>query len=634
MSTVNYQLILKKYWGYNDFRGIQRDIIESIGSGRDTLGLMPTGGGKSVTFQVPALAKPGLCLVITPLIALMKDQVESLKSRGIKAAFIHSGLSHEQSLTVLENSVFGAYKFLYISPERLSSELFLRKLQHIKVSFITVDEAHCICQWGYDFRPSYLQIARVRKVKPDCPILALTATATPEVAKDIQRNLQFREENVFRMSFFRPNLAYKVLHADATMLGLLQVLNEHQGSCIIYIRNRQKCADLAKLLTEYGFSTTYYHAGLKQGEKDERQEAWLRGECRIIVATNAFGMGIDKPDVRLVVHVDLPDSIEEYFQEAGRAGRDGKPACSVIVMDGKELELSKRRVKQHYPDLDYVRGAYEDVCCFLQLAAGDGMNVTREFNLQKFCVTFHYHPLMLTSALDILDKAGYIAYRDEEEGTSRLRIDATRHQLFNVLDSHGEQIILAMLRRYGGIFVDFIFIDEDMIARDAGVGLDIVYQYLKELNRRGLVSYIPRKHIPLITFLQRRVLKEELEFPYGVYAMRKEAYEYRLQALHAYCLNTEECRSRLLLRYFGETETRRCGVCDVCELEDNAGITEQEYRQIREHIISQLRKGPVKASELDTKGIRPHSLVWALDYMRAKEELVADGPFIRLASDN
>ena len=627
-----YLSILKRYWGYDDFRGIQRDIIESIGSGRDTLGLMPTGGGKSITFQVPALAKPGMCLVITPLIALMKDQVEALNSRGIKAACIHSGLSYEQTLVVLENSVFNAYKFLYISPERLGSELFLKKLGHMNISFITVDEAHCICQWGYDFRPSYLQIAQVRKVKPNCPVLALTATATPEVTKDIQKHLSFKEENVFRMSFYRPNLAYKVLHADATILGLLQLLNEYEGSCIVYTRNRQKCSDLAKQLTEYNFTATYYHAGLKPGEKDERQEAWLRGNYRIMVATNAFGMGIDKPDVRLVVHVDLPDSIEEYFQEAGRAGRDGKSASSVIVMDGKELELSKRRVKQHFPELDFVRKVYEDVCCFLQLAVGDGMNVTREFNMERFCITFHYHPLMLTSALDILDKAGYIEYRDAEEGTSRLRIEATRNLLFSVIDSQDEQIVLAMLRRYGGIFIDFVFIDEDMISRDTGLSLDIIYQDLKELARRGLVSYIPRKHIPLITFRQRRVMKEELEFPYGVYAMRKEAYVYRLNALQAYCVNTEECRSRLLLRYFGETKTHRCGICDVCESEDTAGITEDEFLQIRERIISQLQNGPVKASELDIKGIRPHSLTWALDYMRAKEELVADGPFIRLAS--
>ena len=627
-----YLSILKRYWGYDDFRGIQRDIIESIGSGRDTLGLMPTGGGKSITFQVPALAQPGMCLVITPLIALMKDQVEALNSRGIKAACIHSGLSHEQTLVVLENSVFNAYKFLYISPERLESELFLKKLGHMNISFITVDEAHCICQWGYDFRPSYLQIAQVRKVKPNCPVLALTATATPEVTKDIQVHLCFKEENVFRMSFYRPNLAYKVLHADATILGLLQLLNEYEGSCIVYTRNRQNCSDLAKQLTEYNFTATYYHAGLKPGEKDERQDAWLKGNYRIMVATNAFGMGIDKPDVRLVVHVDLPDSIEEYFQEAGRAGRDGKPASSVIVMDGKELELSKRRVKQHFPDLDFVRKVYEDVCCFLQLAVGDGMNVTREFNMERFCVSFHYHPLMLTSALDILDKAGYIEYRDAEEGTSRLRIEATRNLLFSVIDSQDEQIVLAMLRRYGGIFIDFVFIDEDMISRDTGLSVDIIYQDLKELARRGLISYIPRKHIPLITFRQRRVVKEELEFPYGVYAMRKEAYVNRLNALQAYCVNTEECRSRLLLRYFGETNTQNCGICDVCELEDTAGITEAEYLQIRERILSQLQNGPIKASELDVKGIRPHSLTWALDYMRAKEELVADGPFIRLAS--
>ena len=426
-----YTEILNKYWGYTEFRGIQREIIESIGSGRDTLGLMPTGGGKSITFQVPALAMKGVCIVVTPLVALMKDQVANLRKRHIRAAALHAGLSHEELLTVLDNCVFGFYRFLYVSPERLSSELFAAKLKHMEVSFITVDEAHCISQWGHDFRPSYLQIAELRKLVPAAPVLALTATATPEVAKDIQRILCFRQENEFRMSFHRDNLAYQVLHADYSIESLRRVLQAEEGSCIIYRRSRQQCEDLAEKLNAWGFTATFFHAGLSHPEKDKRQKQWVSDEVRIMVATSAFGMGIDKADVRLVVHLDIPDSIEEYFQEAGRAGRDGKPARSIIILDGRELEYSKRRPAQRYPAENYIRDAYEDVCCYFQVAVGDGYHMTREFNVGQFCRFFHYHPFMLHSALSILDNAGYIAYRDAEDGQSRVRINATRNALFN-----------------------------------------------------------------------------------------------------------------------------------------------------------------------------------------------------------
>ncbi len=363
--------LLHRYWGYKDFRSIQLDIIRSISAGQDTLGLMPTGGGKSITFQVPALAMEGVCLVISPLVALMKDQVMSLRKKGIRAECIHSGMTHSQILTALENTIFGGYKLLYVSPERLSSPLFLAKLHYMRVSFITIDEAHCICQWGYDFRPSYLEIVKIRKYKPDCPVLALTATATPEVAEDIQRQLHFEKGQVFRASFSRPNLAYTIYHADSCPVGLMHVLQSIPGCGIIYMRNRRRTQELADQLNEQGISATYYHAGLASIQRDENQKSWLRGEKRIMVATNAFGMGIDKPDVRLVVHTDLPDSIEEYFQEAGRAGRDGKKAYSVIVMDGKELERSRRRLARKYPSQDYVRDVYEKLCFFLQIAMGE-----------------------------------------------------------------------------------------------------------------------------------------------------------------------------------------------------------------------------------------------------------------------
>ena len=622
MSTIDpYLSTLRQYWGYADFRGIQRAIIESIHAGRDTLGLMPTGGGKSITFQVPALLMPGLCIVITPLVALMKDQVQALTTRGIKAAYIHSGLSRDQILTILDNSIFGAYKFLYISPERIGSETFLAKLQRMEVSFITVDEAHCICQWGFDFRPSYLQIAALRKVKPQCPILALTATATPEVARSIQENLNFRAECVFRMSFHRPNLSYSVHHADSRMQGMIHVLNSIPGSCIIYTRNRQHCKDLSEQLNELGYNATYYHAGLNYSEKSDRQDRWLKDEYRVMVATNAFGMGIDKPDVRLVLHADLPDSIEEYFQEAGRAGRDGKRAYSVIVMDGKELELSKRRVAQRFPQPEYIQDAYEKICYFLQLAMGDGLDVTREFSMGRFCQSFHFHPLMLTSALEILDKAGYIRYREADDACSRLRIDATRSELFRCLDELDERIFLSLLRNYGGIFVDYIYLDEDLVSHETSFTVDMIYKRLQELHRRGLISYIPRKRVPSITFLTRRVEKEDLYFSEEVYGKRKESYAYRLRAVQEYCLNTTECRSRLLLRYFGETATCDCGTCDVCVEDKGVSMSAEEFEWIRRYVLSQLAEGPVTATVLDTSGINREKLAQVIDYMRAKEEL-------------
>ncbi len=629
-----YNSILRKYWGYEGFRGVQLDIIRSVGEGRDTLGLMPTGGGKSITFQVPALAKPGICIVITPLVALMKDQVLGLKKRKIKAAAIHSGLSHEEMLAVLDNAVFSGYKFLYISPERLSSELFIAKLKHMDVNLITVDEAHCICQWGYDFRPSYLQIAVIRKVKPEVPVLALTATATPEVVKDIQRALSFRQENVFRMSFFRSNLSYTVYYADSRMTGMLHILKSVPGCSIIYTRNRQHCQDLSAQLNEMGFSSTYYHAGLPHSQKDAHQQFWLRNECRIMVATNAFGMGIDKPDVRLVIHIDLPDSIEEYFQEAGRAGRDGGKSFSVIVMDGKEMEMSRRRPAQKYPPIEFIQNVYEKICFYFELAVGDGLNVIREFNVQRFCHAFHFHPLSLRSSLDLLDAAGYIAFRDEEDGCSRIRIKATRGELWKALSQDGIKLFTSLFRHYGGIFVEYVYLEEELICQDSGLTMEYIYQTLVELTRSGLVSYIPRRKVPKITFLQRRVETKDLILPRSVYKERKEAYEFRLRALQEYCINTSDCRSRLLLRYFGEKDSHDCGVCDVCEAEKPLEMEEEEFRSIRRYIINQLHQQPKKMSSLEFCGINQHKLTWVLDYMRAKEEIRIKDFMIELTSSD
>ena len=627
---MQYREILQKYWGYDDFRGIQREVIESIGAGRDTLCLMPTGGGKSITFQVPALAMKGVCIVFTPLISLMRDQVEALKKHGIKAAYINSTMVHDAVLTVLENSIFGAYKFLYVSPERLSSDLFLNKLRRIKVSLIAVDEAHCICQWGYDFRPSYLHISDIRDVFPECPVLALTATATPAVIRDIQQNLRFREENVLKMSFERKNLAYIVRREDSIFEGILHALEAIPGSCIIYTRSRLKCYELAEQLNELGYTATYYHAGLQSIKKKENQERWHRGEKRVMVATNAFGMGIDKPDVRLVLHADMPDSIEAYFQEAGRAGRDGKKAYAILLTDGKERQRVARRIMQQFPSLDYVRDAYELLGCFLGIAVGDGLLVTREFNIDNFCRTYGYFPTSLVGALDLLDKAGYIDYRDEDDASSRLRIDVSRNELFRALDPNGERLLLSVLRQYGGIFVDYVYIDEDFLACKTGLSLDDMYQIFLRLSQLHLVSFIPRKHLPHITFCRRRVDKEEVNLPHLVYEERRSQYEQRVEAMLRYAEeDSDNCRSRMLLHYFGEEAEKDCGICDVCRLRKEQAPQADASAALRSHILGQLQQGPRNSYELDLAGFDSGFLEEVIDRMRADGEIVSDGPLLK-----
>lgn len=623
MTSIElYKSVLHSVWGYEDFRGIQLDIITSIANGDDTLGLMPTGGGKSITFQVPALCMQGTCLVITPLIALMKDQVAQLRAKGIKAAALHSDLSHDQCIATLENCILGDYKLLYVSPERLSSQFFLKKIQHLNISFITVDEAHCISQWGYDFRPSYLQIAKFRAEYPDKAVLALTATATPKVVEDIQRQLGFPRQNVFRMSFKRPNLAYIVRRADSKRAALLHALKTIEGSAIIYMRNRFHCEQLAEELVADGLSATFFHADLRPWVKDERQESWQKGETRIIVATNAFGMGINKADVRLVVHMDLPDAIEEYFQEAGRAGRDGEKAYSIIFLDGNELRDLKQRLNRNFPDKDFIRTIYEHVCCFFQLAIGDGFRITREFNIQEFCRVYKHNRAMTHSALDLLEKAGYIEIEGADEGVSRLSIVATRNALLNAVTADEERMFMCMFRNYGGIFVDYVFIDETFIGRETGLTEEYIYNALSDLSRRGLVRYIPRKHIPRITFCQRRVDKEDIVLSKQVYDERRNALDKRISDMYDYCTCTDHCRSKLLLAYFGEKDSKDCGVCDICEEFKQYSATEEDYARIREHIIDKLRNGPVKPSEFDGVGFHPDTFWFVLSKMVDEEEIV------------
>ena len=561
-----YRQILHDYWGYDDFRGIQREIIESVCAGNDTLGLMPTGGGKSVTFQVPALSMPGVCLVITPLIALMKDQVDNLRSRGIKAAAVYSGMMHADVIATLENAIFGGVKILYVSPERLSSELFRKKLGHMKVSLITVDEAHCISQWGYDFRPSYLRISDIRSVHPDAPVLALTATATPRVVDDIQDKLGFRRKNVFRMSFERKNLAYLVVRTSDKWHETLRLLGSTDGAAIVYVRSRKRTKEIAKALTDGGISATFYNAGLETAVRDQRQRDWQEGRARVMVATNAFGMGIDKADVRLVVHVDCPDSIEAYFQEAGRAGRDGKPSRAVLLYDGNDHAKLQRRISETFPDKDDIRTVYEHLAYFYQIGLGSGGGCRFEFNIDRFCQYFHHFPIQVNSALKILARAGYIDYEDERDNMSQLTMLLGRDDLYRLdgLDGDENAVITSLLRNYGGLFSDFCYIDESLISCQTGIDRNQVYDILKELNRRHILRFIPRKAIPHVRYVQRREASERLVFGKDVYDDRKSEYVERINAITQYAENDDVCRSRQLLKYFGEERSADCGQCDVC----------------------------------------------------------------------
>ena len=581
LSTLNSR-ILKQYWGYDRFRGIQEDIIDSISKNKDTLGLMPTGGGKSITFQVPALAKEGMCLVITPLIALMKDQVQNLKKRGIKALAIYSGMSRQDIIITLENCIFGNYKFLYISPERLDTEIFRTKLRKMHISMITVDESHCISQWGYDFRPAYLKIAEIRELLPDVPVLALTATATPEVVKDIQARLHFRHKNVFRMSFERNNLAYIVRKTENKTAELLHILRSMPGSAIVYVRNRRRTKEITELLNNEHITADFYHAGLDDATKDIRQHRWQSGESRVMVATNAFGMGIDKPDVRIVIHMDLPDSIEAYFQEAGRAGRDGQKAYAVILYAKSDKTTLHKRIPDTFPEKEYIRDVYEHLQYYYQMAMGDGLDCVREFNIEDFCRKFKYFPVPVDSALRILTQAGYLEYTAEQDSTSRILFTIRRDELYRLreMGEDMDRLIQAVLRSYTGVFTDYTYINEDSLAIRTGLTRRQIYEMLVHLAKLRIVSYIPHKKTPYIIYTRERVEAQRIHISPEVYEHRKSRYETRINAMLDYVTNDTVCRSRMLLDYFGERNEHNCGQCDTCiSLRSKSKVSEQPDRE-------------------------------------------------------
>ena len=598
---MTYKEILKQYWNYDNFRGIQEEIIESIGKGHDTLGLMPTGGGKSITFQVPALAQPGLCLVITPLIALMKDQVRNLRDRGIKALAVYSGMTREEIVVALENCIFGDYKFLYISPERLDTDIFRAKLRNMKINMITVDESHCISQWGYDFRPAYLKISEIRELLPTVPVLALTATATPEVVKDIQTKLGFREDSrIFRMSFERKNLAYIIRNTESKQEELLHILNSVSGSAIVYTRNRKRTREVAELLVNNEITATFYHAGLNNDVKDQRQRSWLSGESRVMVATNAFGMGIDKPDVRLVIHVDLPDSPEAYFQEAGRAGRDGQKAYAVLLYAKSDKATLSKRITDTFPDKEYIRKVYEDVNYYFQMAMGDGLGCTFAFNLDEFCRNFKHFPVQADSALKILTRAGYLEYTDEQDNASRILFTIHRDELYKLreTDPETEKLINVILRSYTGLFTDYAYINEDSLAIRSGLTRQRIYEILLMLTRRHILHYIPRKKTPYIIYTRERQEAGRLAITRDIYEERKESYITRIKAMTEYATAEDKCRSRMLLRYFGEKNEHNCGLCDVCLSKHHSGMKLGEFQEMENQIREQLETSPLSAATL------------------------------------
>ena len=631
---MSYHEILKQYWGYDQFRGVQEEIIQSIGAGKDTLGLMPTGGGKSITFQVPAMAQEGLCIVITPLIALMKDQVRNLRERGIKAIAIYSGMSRQEIIIALENCIFGNFKFLYISPERLDTEIFLAKLKSIKVNMITIDESHCISQWGYDFRPAYLNIAKIRKHLPGIPVLALTATATPEVVVDIQKRLEFAEENVFRMSFERKNLAYIVRTTDDKQAELLHILNRVQGSAIIYVRSRKRAKEVTELLIGEGITANFYHAGLDNAVKDLRQKAWQEDSCRVMVATNAFGMGIDKPDVRVVIHIDLPDSPEAYFQEAGRAGRDGNKAFAVILYSKSDKTTLHKRIPDTFPDKEYIKKVYEHVQYYYQMAMGDGQDCIKVFNLEEFCRTFKHFPVQAHSALKLITQAGYLEYTDEQDNASRILFLVRRDELYRLRDESKEMDLLMqiILRSYTGLFTEYTYISEATLSARSGLTRQQIYNILITLSKRRVIHYIPQRKTPYIIYTRERVDLDRLHIPKSVYEERKERYEARIAAMVEYATSENACRSRMLLRYFGEKNDHDCGQCDVCvEKRRNKTLETVDFETIKKEIISLITQKPYTPAQIaELLLFNKDQVASALRYMLDEEEIVMKDGFCNL----
>jgi len=597
---MEIQNILMKYWGYSSFRPLQEDIIQSVMDGRDTLALLPTGGGKSICYQVPALASEGICIVVSPLIALMKDQVENLKDRGIKAAAVHSGLHRREIDIAINNSVFGDLKFLYVSPERLITPAFRQNLQRMNVSLLAIDEAHCISQWGYDFRPPYLNIAEIRPLIKGAPLLALTATATPEVIDDIQEKLEFKKKHVLRMSFERKNLSYVVFHEEDKNGRLLKIIGNVKGSGIVYCRNRRKCREVSEFLNKNGVKSTYYHAGLESRTREVRQEEWMKDKKPVIVATNAFGMGIDKPGVRFVVHFDLSDSIEAYYQEAGRAGRDSKRAYAVQLYEEADIRNAKQNLSVSFPEPEVIRSVYTALGNYFQIPVGSGKDQQFDFDIQDFSTKYRMNSATVFNALKIMEKEGYLLLGSELESPSKVIFNVDHNELYTFQVEHPawDPFIKLLLRSYGGIFTDFARINEKELARRVNTTEDKIILGLKNMEKMGLVTYVQSTNKPQILMISDRVETKSLSLSDKNYGNRKKAALRRMQAVLDYIQSANHCRSQLLLKYFGESDAQRCGMCDVCLDRNRINVSELEFNEILEMIKPALKDRPHALNEL------------------------------------
>ncbi len=622
--------ILERYWGYASFRPMQREIIDSVLAGRDTLGLLPTGGGKSITFQVPAMAIEGLTIVVTPLISLMKDQADNLAGRGIRAYYLHSALTPRESRLVFDKCRLGKAKILYLSPERLQNQRFRAELRQLPVSLIVVDEAHCISQWGHDFRPSYLRIAEMREMFPEAPVLALTASATPQVVADIKRSLCFSEPSgEFRLSFTRKNISYIVRHCEVKEQQLLRVLAGVPGTAIVYTRSRRRTREVAEYLKVHGISADFYHAGLSPEDKEARQDSWKRGVTRVMVATNAFGMGIDKPDVRTVVHVDLPSSLEEYYQEAGRAGRDGKHSFAVILATKSDRRVLAKRVADSFPAKDFIRDTYHNIGVWFDVAMGEGAGAVRDFDLSAYCERFRMPAATTRSALSILSRAGYIDYEEEPHTRSRLMMTIDRHALYDVeLDRAADDLLQLILRTYTGIFADYEYIDEVRLASRLGVGTQHVYETLVRLSKMRVIHFVPHRFTPIVVFQQPRQPKSDVVLPKEVYETRRKQLETRVKAMDRFVFDDGECRVEGMLRYFGEEAAGECGTCDVCRSKQNIApaMSPEEADRVICHIASQLPEGRTMAY-IQQVGAIPRDLL--VDRLRS----LADAGRVTLTPD-
>lgn len=623
--------ILKKYWGYDSFRPLQREIVDSVLSGCDTLGLMPTGGGKSVTFQVPAMMLDGLTIVITPLISLMKDQVDNLKRRRLKAVYLHSGMTRRESTVAREKLVNGKAKFLYVSPERLKNDNFIADLRRLKVSLIVVDEAHCISQWGYDFRPAYLNIKRIRKEKPGVPVLALTATATPDVAEDICRQLEMTDPRILKMSFGRENINYIVRPTDSKIHEVFHILSRTSGSAIVYVRSRKRTGDIADYLNSAGITAASYHAGLNFELKEQRQNEWISGKTRVIVATNAFGMGIDKPDVRVVIHYDLPPSLEEYYQEAGRAGRDGRQSFAVLLTSKSDQGVLRRRITEAFPSRDYIKKVYERVCNNLNVSIGEGYDLLKEFDIERFCDLFGYQQRQCRAALHILGQAGYLEYMEETERRSRVMMTVHREELYELrnISSLAEKVLTHILRSYTGLFAEYVVISEATISRLAAVTEREVYEALLELSRSKILSYIPRSNVPLVYLPTSREEPKYLVIGKSVYEERRDIMAGRVEAMIDYAFNARGCRENRLLRYFGENREENCGTCDVCRSGRKTQLKSSEnvMSRVVEYINSKPEGVDIRLLERDLR-IDHDSLAATLGFLAAEGFVNITGSFI------